>query len=61
MQETTVNAQLKDMITGGAGGARTHDRRIMSPDRQHLASGCLTWEDIESRDHARADSGTHLA
>jgi hypothetical protein len=31
MQETTVNAQLKDMITGGAGGDRTHDRRIMSP------------------------------
>jgi hypothetical protein len=31
MPEATVNTQLKDMITGGAAGTRTQDRRIMSP------------------------------
>ena len=33
--------------TGRAGGARTHDRRIMSPDRQQLLAGQLTWAETK--------------
>ena len=33
---------LAEASMSGAGGARTHDRRIMSPARQQLPSGRLT-------------------
>ena len=36
---------LSGLKESGAGGARTHDRRIMSPARQQLMSDCLTWAD----------------
>jgi hypothetical protein len=45
----------------GAGGARTHDRRIMSPARQQPLSGWLAWADIGSRDRAQADLDTYWA
>ena len=46
---------------GGAGGARTHDRRIMSPARQQAALRQLTWAGTDERDAVRADFGTHWA
>ena len=54
----TASCQVR---CGGAGGARTHDRRIMSPARQQPSSGQLTWADVLSRNHDLADLGTYLA
>jgi hypothetical protein len=45
----------------GAGGARTHDRRIMSPVRQHPSPRPLTWANVGSRHVVQADFGTYLA
>jgi hypothetical protein len=44
-QRSAENAHL----TSGAGGVRTHDRRIMSPARQQVTSECLTWADTSWR------------
>ena len=48
-------------LESGAGGARTHDRRIVSPARQQPRSGCLTWADTNRRDHGCARLSTYLA
>jgi hypothetical protein len=45
----------------GAGGARTHDRRIMSPFRSQSASWRLTWPDAVCGDLAPPHFGTYLA
>lgn len=45
----------------GTAGTRTQDRRIMSPARQQVTSGCLTWADMRGRDHGYAHLGTYLA
>ena len=46
---------------GGAGGARTHDRRIMSPIRQQRLAGGLTWVNGSSRRPAQPHFGTYVA
>ncbi len=43
------------------GGARTHDRRIMSPARQQSWSGRLSWANLADRDGAPPYFGTYLA
>jgi hypothetical protein len=47
-------------IPGGAGGTRTHDRRIMSPVRQQVPLCLLTWANADDRDAAQPDFGAYL-
>ena len=43
--------QVNTMITSGAGGARTHDRRSMSPRsyRSDRSASVLTWASVPTR------------
>ena len=46
MSKTFKNQQVRGTISSGAGGARTHDRRIMSPRAvsSRESGTVLTWE-----------------